>query len=152
MKCLTCTAVLQREKSFVCLFPIYHLPKLYSQEILISSLFVFGSFILVLHSYSKQRPFKMLWEALFLFASLLEVFLSQFVPVWQTANRLNFSSCPFSLLTLVTTGIDSFVVCCGTAWNETWFQQRWTHFHLQGPNWKTYFMFSTSKSSIIKDI
>lgn len=131
------------EREIFCLpFP-YHLPKLYSQEILISSLFVFSRFILVLHSYTKQRPFKMLWEALFLFASLLEVFLSQFVPVWQTANRLNFSSCPFSLLALATTGIDSCVVCCGTAWNETWFQQRWTHFHLRGPNWKTYFMFST---------
>lgn len=60
MKCLTYTAGLQREKFFDCPFPIYHLPKVYSQEILISSLFVFGRFILVLHSYSKQRPFKML--------------------------------------------------------------------------------------------
>lgn len=82
--------------------------------------FVFGRFIFVLHSYPKHKPFKMLWEALFLFAFHLEVFLSPFVPVWQTASRLNFSLCPSAiLLALATTGIRLLcsVLWCSLKWN-----------------------------------
>lgn len=71
-----------------CCFTVYHLLKACSQKFLISSLFVFGRFTLMLHSYSKHKPCEMPSEALFFFISLSEVSNSPFVPVWQTV-RLN---------------------------------------------------------------
>lgn len=93
VKHLTCVAVLQREKretSFDCPFPICHLLKVCSQECSFSCLFVFGSFVLVLHSYSKHKRCKTHCEALFFFLSVSEVLLGPFVPNWQAARSLNF--------------------------------------------------------------
>lgn len=142
---------LQREKSFDCPFPICHLSKAYSQEILISCLFVFGRFILMLHSYSKHKPFKMLCKALFLFVCFRSI------PTSICSNLADSKYVKFPLtslsvlLALATVGLGCTVVWC-------WCSLKWNLIltkvaaPLRAKLKTILYVFNWSKSSDTKDV